>query len=383
VRPGGGHLGKILKRVSRQTRGLANDETRADLGGCVCRGVGGFEAGEQIVDGLGGEVTAGHTHGGEGRNGVLREVNVVEADEGEVVGNAKVGFEEGVLDADGGHVVGAHDGGGPGGQREDLLHGIAAAIERVIAFDEPVGIGLEAAGLEAAEEGGLATLGGAAGEGAADESNVAMAEDGEMLNALVDAGAIVDGEDAVEWARGSGVDEDEGDVIGSEAIEEKILDAEGHDGDAVYLALEHAAGAEFHGLGLVVGGANEDFVAAGDGDLLELLDEFGEEGIGDFRDDEAEQAAFARDEGPGLGVGEIVEISNGFPDAGCEDRVDGGDVVDGAGDRGDRNARERSYAADVDLWGRGYVTGLAGSFHGEGDLWFWGSAYASMELEAN
>ena len=58
-------------------------------------------------------------------------------------------------------------------------------------------------------------------------------------------------------------------------------------------------------------------------------------------------------------------------------------MIDGAGDRGDRNAGERGYAADVDLGGRGYVTGLAGSFHGEGDLWFWGSAYASMELEAN
>jgi len=309
-------------------------------------------------------------------------MDIVEADEGEVVGNAKIGFEEGVLNADGGHVVGAHDGGWPVGQLEDLLHSVAAAIEGVIAFDEPLGIGLDAGGLEAAEEGGLAAYGGAAGERAADEADVAVAEDGEMLNAFVDAGAIVDGEDAVERARGGGVDEDEGDVVGGEAIEEEVFDAEGHDGDAVDLALEHAAGAEFHGLGLVIGRANENLVAARDGDLFELLDEFGEEGVGDFGDDEAEQPAFAGDEGAGLGVGKVVEIGNGFPDAGGEDGVDGGDVIDGAGDGGDGNAGERSYAANVDLGGRGYVIGLTRSFHGGGNL-FCGSAYASVRLEAN
>jgi len=71
ARGGGGHFRKILKGVSRQACGLANDETRADLGGHVFQRLGGFEAREQVVDGLGGEVAAGHAHGGEGRNGVL------------------------------------------------------------------------------------------------------------------------------------------------------------------------------------------------------------------------------------------------------------------------------------------------------------------------
>jgi hypothetical protein len=62
----------------------------------------------------------------------------------------------------------------------------------VVAFDEPFGDCLEAGGLEAAEEGGLAALRGSAGERATDETDIAMAEDGEVLDAFVDAGAIVD-----------------------------------------------------------------------------------------------------------------------------------------------------------------------------------------------
>ena len=357
-----------MEGVAGEAGGLTNDETGADFGWRIDDGVGRFEAREQVIDGLGGEVAAGHADGGEGRDGVFGEMNVVEADEGEVVGDAKVGFEESVLDADCGHVVGTHDGGGPGGEREDFVHGIAAAVERVIALDEPVGIGLEAGRLKATEEGGLAALRGAARERAADEADVAMAEHGEVLDAFVDAGAVVDGEDTIEGACGGGVDEDERDVFGGETIQEEVFDAEGHDGDAVDLALEHAAGAEFHGLGFVVGGADEDFVAAGDGDVFEILNEFGEEGVGNFRDDEAEQAAFSGDEGTGLGVGKVVEFGDGFPDAGGEDGVDGGNVVDGAGDGGDGDAGERSYAADVDLGRGGDVSWLANSFHVRVDL---------------
>jgi len=71
-------------------------------------------------------------------------MDVVETDEGEVVGDFEFGFEESVLDADGGHVVGTHDGGWPLGKSEDFLHGIAATVEGVIAFDEPGGLSFEA-----------------------------------------------------------------------------------------------------------------------------------------------------------------------------------------------------------------------------------------------
>jgi len=143
-----------------------------------------------------------------------------------------------------------------------------------------------------------------------------MAENGEVLDAFVDSSTVIDRNNAIDWARGSGIDEDEGNVIGGEAVEEEVFDAESHNGDAVDLTLEHASGAELHGLGLVVGRADEDFVAARDGNLLELLDQFGEEGVGDFGNDEAEQPASAGDEGTGLGVRKVIELGNGFPHAG-------------------------------------------------------------------
>lgn len=151
------------------------------------------------------------------------------------------------------------------------MHGVAATVEGVIAFDEPGEFGFEAGGVEAAEEGGLAGFGGTETQGAADEADLAMTEDGEMLNAFVDAGVVVDCEDVAEGTRWRGIDEDDGDVVDGETIEEEVFDAEGHDGDAVDFALEHAAGAELHSLGFVVGGADEDLIAMGYGDLFELL----------------------------------------------------------------------------------------------------------------
>jgi len=174
-----------------------------------------------------------------------------------------------------------------------------------------------------------------------------------MLDAFIDACAVVDGEDAAEGARGRGVDEDDGDVVGGEAVEEEVFDTEGHDGHAIDFAFEHASGAEVHGRGFVVGGTDEDFVAARDGGLLELLNEFGEEGVGDFGDDEAEETALAGDERAGLGVGEVVEVGYCLPDAGGEHGVDGRYVIDGAGDGGDGDSCERGYATDVDLGRRG------------------------------
>lgn len=206
--------------------------------------------------------------------------------------------------------------------------------------------------MEAAEEGSFAGFGGAQTQWTADEADLAMAEDGEMLNGFIDAGVVVDGENVAEGTGGSGINEDDGDVVDGKAVEEEIFDAKGHDGDAVDFAFEHATGAELHGLGFVVGGTDEDFVAMGYGDLLELLDEFGEEGVGNFGDDEAEEFAFAGDEGAGLGVGEVVEVGDGLPDTCRKDRIDAWDVIDGARHGGNGDASASGDAPDIDF-GRG------------------------------
>ena len=91
--------------------GLANDEAGVDFADCFDGGAYRLEARQEIVDGFIGEIFAGHANGGERRDSVFGEMDVVETDEGEVVGDFKPGLEERVLNADGGHVVRAHDGG--------------------------------------------------------------------------------------------------------------------------------------------------------------------------------------------------------------------------------------------------------------------------------
>jgi hypothetical protein len=117
------------------------------------------------------------------------------------------------------------------------------------------------------------------------------------------------------------------------------------------------------------------------GDLFELLDEFGEEGVGDLGDDETKQSASARDERACLGVGEVVEIGDGLPHASSEDGVYGGDVIDGARDSRDRDTGKRRDAADVDLWRRGDVSRLARSFQDRRYPGFVQSAYSCEELD--
>src|SRR3984957_3661498 len=100
-----------------------------------------------------------------------------------------------------------------------------------------------------------------------------------MLHGLTDAVMVVDFEEAYAWALWSHVDEDERDFALGKLIEERLFDAEGHDGYAVYLALQHAANAVRHAFGVVVGGADEYFVAVFDGDIFESLDQPREEGV--------------------------------------------------------------------------------------------------------
>src|SRR5258708_30185887 len=138
--------------------------------------------------------------------------------------------------------------------------------------------------------------------GAADERDIFVPQPEQMLEALQYAVMIVDLEQADARSIRPYVDEDQRYFAFGELIEEGLLDAEGHRGYAIDFALEHAADAVGHALGFVVGGADEDLVAIGDGDIFKPLDQLGEERIGDFRDDEAEELAAAGDEGAGLGV---------------------------------------------------------------------------------
>ena len=84
------------------------------------------------------EIGAGEADGGQGRQRELGEVDVVEADDGEVLGHAQAFHVSGAQDADGGHVVGADDGRGARGERLQLAEAGDAALERVVALDDPL-----------------------------------------------------------------------------------------------------------------------------------------------------------------------------------------------------------------------------------------------------
>ena len=195
-------------------------------------------------------------------------------------------------------------------------------------------------GLEAGARGGEA-------ERAADEGDAAMAEGGEVLHGIVDAGLVVDLDAAYAGGGGSGVEEDEGDVSAAEDFDEGFIHLGGHDGYAVDFALEHAGDAELHALGVVVGVGDEDFFAVDYGDVFEGFYQLGEEGVGDVGDDEAVEAGASGAEGAGVGVGVEVEGLDGAADALGGARTDLGRSVHGAGDGGSGDVGAFGYSFDV------------------------------------
>ena len=105
-------------------------------------------------------------------------MDVVEADDGDVAGDAEAELADGAHCADGGEVVGGEDGGGVRSGLEDALHRGVASVDAVVSFlDESGTLGevlLGGAFLERVEAG---SRGGEA-QGATDECDIAVAEGG-------------------------------------------------------------------------------------------------------------------------------------------------------------------------------------------------------------
>src|SRR5580704_555483 len=273
---------------------------------------------------------ARHLNCGQRRNGDLGDVDVVEADDGEIVGHAEAGAVQLVQDADSGHVVGTHDGGWHLLHGEQAVHGGNSTLHGVIAFDDPCRFRCDATLFERSGKCGPARLCGMKRQRAADEGDISMPQGGEVLHALQYAVVVVDFEHADARSIWPYIDEHQRHFAFGELIEQGLLDPEGHHGYAIDFALEHTANAVRHALGFIVGGADEDLIAVGDGYIFEPLDELGEEWIGDFGDDEAEELAATGDQSASLGVGKVVELVDHLPDALGYLRVDRRDVIDRA-----------------------------------------------------
>ena len=134
-----------------------------------------------------------------------------------------------------------------------------------------------------------------------------------MVYSGMDAGGVIEQDGAGFGVGQLELRQDDGDITIHQLVKDALFFAESHDGDAVDFALDHATHATGKNSGIAVGRADQDLVAVSDGDLLEALDEFWKEWIGNVFDDDPEQAAAARDQGAGVGIGKIIELFNGLP----------------------------------------------------------------------
>ncbi len=174
-----------------------------------------------------------------------------------------------------------------------------------------------------------------------------MPERCEMLHGFANSLSVVDLENANVRQIGPRIDKHQRKRTLDELLDQFLFDAEGHDGDAVDTALQHAADERLGAGGFVVCGADEDLVALLDGEILELLHQFGEKWIGDLRDHEAEDAAAAGDERAGLGIGHVAHFLDGAPHALRQFGGDGGDTVYRAGNCGDGDAGALRHVANA------------------------------------
>ena len=94
--------------------------------------------------------------------------------------------------------------------------------------------------------------------------------------------------------------------------------------------------------------------------LFKALDQFREEGIGDVLNNDAEETAVPGNQSARMGVGKVIQMLNGLPDAFRQPVADHRGVVDGSGNRGDRYFRERGNGAYI--WCLGSFSGCFGGF---------------------
>ena len=87
-------------------------------------------------------------------------------------------------------------------------------------------------------------------------------------------------------------------------------------------------------------------------DFFKALDELGEERICNIFDDDAQDAAAARDQASGMGIGKVLELIDGLPHALAEPFADRWRAVDGARHGCDGDLGECGNGADIRVFGR-------------------------------
>jgi hypothetical protein len=173
--------------------GIADDETCRDQELALQSGiVSAVDLGVERIEGSAGEVSAGEADGGERGKRVLSECNVVEAYHGEILWYAEALSVGSAQNANGGHVVGADDGGGASGELAQLLKACDASFEGVIAFDDPLFLKLKTGGLHSGAKVVFPGDSGVKAVRAREESDGVVTQRSEVTNGLIHSGGVVE-----------------------------------------------------------------------------------------------------------------------------------------------------------------------------------------------
>src|SRR5258708_5626465 len=137
------------------------------------------------------------------------------------------------------------------------------------------------------------------------------------------------------------------DVAFGQLSEQWLFNAERHNCDAFGIALKHAADAERHSVGIVVGGTDQNLISAFYCDLFKSLNQLREKRVGDLRDDEAKQPASTGYQATSLRIGKVVQLIDRFPHTSGQLRVYSWNVIDGAGHVGNGHSSPLGHGIDV------------------------------------
>ena len=317
-------------------------------------------AAERLADG--GE--AGDVVGGGG--------DVVEADDGDVVGAAEAGVGDGADGTDGGDVVEAEDGGEVAGAGEEVADGGVAELGGPgVGFevDAEVGVDGEADSFGHGHDAfpaevGVGDLGLTFHEGDAAVAEVVEVLEGEEGGAVVvqhDVGVALDF-----FVAGDG-DDGGGDFFVEGGVDEE---------EAVDGALGEEAGVLVDEVGLALVGDDEVEVAGLEEVLFDAVHEHGEVALGEFGDDDADGVGVASAEGTGDGVGAVVEALGGLEDAVAGGGGDGGGAGRVVHDERDGGGGEAEVLGeDLEVYGLGRFGGGFAGGHGFQPLYHWKGAF--------
>src|SRR5271170_938056 len=184
-------------------------------------------------------------------------------------------------------------------------------------------------------------------DGPAHERYTSMPQCSQMLHTLSYAVVIVHLQHTDAWAQRPHIDKHQGYLTLGQLIEQRLFDAEGHNRDTLNLALQHAADAMRHPLGIIVCGTDQDLVAIFHRDVFKALNQLREEGIRNLGDDETEQSTSTRHQRSSLSIWKIIEFVDHLPHPFRHLRIHGGDVVHSARYSGNRNICSPCYRANV------------------------------------